>query len=371
MSVRCRTIIELMEKIAPLYLAESWDNVGFQIGNKDKEVKRIMVALDITETIADEAVEKNVDMIITHHPLIFNPIKNITMDNAKGRIIHKLISNNISLYCSHTNLDMANEGTNDLLARRVDLKEIKSFISTKEEKYFKLVVFVPEDHLEAVRSAMGEGGAGHIGNYSCCTFSARGTGTFMPKDGANPYIGSVDDLEKVNEYRLETIVSKDNMSTVIDKMIEAHPYEEVAYDIISLENKFNKYGLGRIGSISPKKLSLFSEEVKRKLDLKNVKIVGNPDKIVSIIGVCSGSGATFIDDAYRMGCDCFITGDVKYHDAQYALELGLAIIDAGHFETENIICETLVEQLNTHSKEKGLDYHAFQSTTNLNPFVIL
>lgn len=360
-----------MEKIAPKYLAESWDNVGFQIGDRNKMVNNIMIALDVTNTVVDEAIEKKADMIISHHPLIFKPLKSITMDNEKGNIIHKLIKYDIALYCSHTNLDMAKEGTNEVLARTLELEHIKPFIGTDEEKYFKIVVFVPESHVEDVRCAMGEEGAGYIGNYSCCTFSTKGTGTFMPQEGSNPYIGNTNLLEKVSEYRLETIVSRDTMSAVLDQMVKAHPYEEVAYDIFPLENKFEQYGLGRVGNVSPVTLGDFCEKVKQRLGLDQVRVVGDQNRTVKTVGVCSGSGAAFIDDAHRIGCDCFVTGDVKYHDAQYGLELGMAIIDAGHFETENIVCEALERQLNRGAIENSYDVNIFSSDANINPFSLL
>lgn len=372
MSVRCETIIAFMEKLAPSYLAEPWDNVGLQIGSKDATVKNVMIALDATEAVVDEAIAKEVDLIITHHPLIFKPLKNITMENATGRIIHKLIKHNISVYCSHTNLDMAETGTNEVLAQRIGLVNIKPFIGTKHEKYFKLIVFVPEKHLESVRNAICEAGAGHIGNYSSCTFVTNGTGTFMPLEGSNPYIGTLQSLESVEECRLETIIEKENMAKVLSKMLEAHPYEEVAYDIISLENQYHKYGLARVGNIPhPMEISLFCEEIKQNLGLSSVKVVGDVNRVVQKIGVCSGSGASFIADAHKMGCDCFITGDVKYHDAQYALELGMTVIDAGHFGTEQLICDALVEQLNAYVIENHLEVSVFSSSTYINPFQTL
>ncbi len=269
MSVGCQTIIEIMEKIAPSYLAESWDNVGLQVGSINDKIDNIMIALDITEDIVNEAVEKKVDLIITHHPLIFKPIKSVTTQDTTGRIIYNLIKNNISFYCCHTNLDKAKEGTNEVLARRIGLKDIKPFLAVEE-------------------------------------------------------------------------------------------------------SDFNNYGLGRIGNISSAvELAYFCEDVKKKLNLTNVKLVGKTNRNIKRVGVCSGSGASFIYDAYKNECDCFVTGDVKYHDAQYALGLGMTVIDAGHFETENIICDTLVEQLNTYAIENNFDVNVFSSKLNINPFQII
>lgn len=371
MAVQLEKIIELMETIAPIDLAESWDNVGLQVESGNNSIKSVLVALEATEKVVNEAKEKKADLIITHHPLIFKPIKSVTTKSSIGRIINDLIKNDISLYCSHTNLDFAENGTNVILAQLIGIEKSKPFIMTEKEKYFKIVVYVPEENLESVRDAMGDGGAGYIGNYSGCTFSSMGIGTFIPNAGSNPYIGTINRLQKVKEYRLETIVSKENLTVVIDKMLKAHPYEEVAYDIIPLENKFNKYGLGRVGNIPNMKLVEFCEQIKQKLKADHLKVVGDLDKKVNKVCVCSGSGAAFIDDAYRTGCDCFITGDVKYHEAQYALELGMALVDAGHFETENIMCSALVEQLNAYVIENKLDVNIFPSSSNINPFQIL
>jgi len=372
MPEKCGTIIEIMEKIAPSYLAQTWDNVGLQIGSLDNSVNTIMVTLDITDSVIDEAITKKVDLIISHHPLIFKPVKNITTHNPIGKNIHRMIKHDISIYCSHTNLDSAHRGTNEVLAQVIGLEDIKPFIKTDKELYYKLVVFVPENHLEKVRDSICEAGAGHIGNYSCCTFNSKGTGTFKPLHGTTSYIGTIGELEKVSEYRLETIVSNENLTTVINKMLAVHPYEEVAYDIIPLSNDYNEYGLARVGHLpSPMQLYLLCEELKLKLGLEHIKVVGNINKEIYRIGVCAGSGAEFIDAAFKAGCDCFITGDVKYHDAQYALQLGLAVIDAGHFETEQLLCDAVVEQLNTYVNNNAYDVNILKSATYINPFQYL
>lgn len=372
MPEKCKTLIDIMENIASPYLAESWDNIGLQIGDLNSSVHNVMISLDITEKVVQEAILKSVDLIITHHPLIFKPIKNIVASNPVGRVIQLMIKNNISLYCSHTNLDIANNGTNDLLARQIGLVDIRPFVKTEKEKYYKLIVFVPENSLEIVRTALCQAGAGHIGNYNCCTFNTKGVGTFMPLKGTNPYIGNIGELENVSEYRLETIVEHDSLNKVIKEMIEVHPYEEVAYDIIPVANSYNKVGLGRIANLhSPMTLKGFSEAIKSSLGINSIKIIGDLNKIVSKVSVCSGSGAEFIDDAYNQGCDCYITGDLKYHEAQYALQLGLAIIDPGHYETEQLICQSLADQINEYRNQNNYDFNVFASHVNINPFQIL
>ncbi|WZL74662.1 Nif3-like dinuclear metal center hexameric protein [Clostridiaceae bacterium 35-E11] len=369
MSENARKIVEIMEMIAPSYLAETWDNVGLQIGDLHKTIHKILVCLEITDSIIDEAVSKKVDMIICHHPLLFQPVKAIRKDNPIGKMIHQLVRHDIVLYCAHTNLDIVLGGTNDILAQILNVRETKPLVSMNKEKYYKLCVYVPKPHVEEVRDALCSTDAGHIGNYSHCTFQIEGVGTFKPLEGTNPFIGTCGTVERVSEYKVETIVSGGNLNEAIENMQKAHPYEEVAYDVIPLKNDIVKYGLGRVGEFTEAiRLSLLCEEIKQKLGMKYIRFVGDANKQIKKIGLCTGSGAEFIYDAYEAGCDCYITGDVKYHDAQYATGLGIAVIDAGHFETENIMGRTLVQRLNKIIEEKGFHVEVILSNTCINPF---
>lgn len=369
MSINCKRIIDIMEKIAPTYLAEDWDNVGLQIGDKNKEINKVMVCLEANQEVLNEAISKEVDMIITHHPLIFKPIKKMLTSDPIVNIINKFIKHDINLYCAHTNLDIAIGGTSDYIGKLLELNNLKPLTITYREKFYKVVVFVPESNLEEVRNAMGIAGAGKIGNYSHCTYQSLGTGTFMPLKGSDPYIGKVNTLEKVKEYRLESIVSKEKLNNVIQSIIKAHSYEEVAYDIIPLANNIEEMGIGRIGYMKESKsLEALAENLKEKLKTDTLKIVGKTDKIVEKIAICTGSGSDFIKDAYLNKCDCYITGDIKYHEAQYALQLGLTVIDAGHFETENIISIPLKDYIIDECKNKGYNIDVITSDLNLNPF---
>ncbi|WIF94778.1 Nif3-like dinuclear metal center hexameric protein [Caminicella sporogenes] len=372
MSVKCSKVIKMMEELAPSFLAEHWDNVGLQIGSISKEIKKIMVCLEVNNKVVDEAVEKKVDMIITHHPLIFKPIKKINYSEPIGKVINKLIKNDINLFCAHTNLDIAVGGTSDYIAKLLNLDDLKPLKITHKTKYYKLAVFVPKENIDDVREAISLAGAGHIGKYSHCTFKTLGIGTFKPLEGSNPFIGSLNNLEKVEEYKLETIVPSSNLSKVISEMIKVHPYEEVAYDVFPLENEFEIFGFGRIGHLTIQKtLKELAIELKEKLKADTIRLIGNEHKMIKKVAICTGSGAEFIIDAYRNGCDCYITGDIKYHDAQYASELGLTVIDAGHFETENIICEFLKEYLITKLKSKNYDLEIISSNLNINPFTYI
>jgi len=369
MSVKCNDIINIIERIAPTSLAEKWDNVGLQVGDKDREINKIMICLEANNKVIDEAVEKGIDMIITHHPLIFKPLSKLVSSDPIVRAINKLIKNDINLYSAHTNLDIAIGGTSDYLAGLLNLKNLKPLSITQNKRYYKLVVFVPEDNLEEVRDAISNAGAGHIGNYSHCTFQSKGIGTFKPLQGSDPYIGKLNEIEKVDECRLETIVSVNKLDDVLNNMLRAHPYEEVAYDLIPLENNMEELGFGRIGYLAnPIELEDLALEIKNVLNADMVRIIGDKSKHMSKIAICTGSGSEFIKSAHRNKCDCYITGDIKYHDAQLAVDLGLSIIDAGHYETENIICTPLRERLLKEFEENNYNLEVIVSEININPF---
>lgn len=195
-----------MERLAPKSLAYDWDNVGLQVGSFSTPVKKIMVTLDVLEEVVDEAITKNVSLIIAHHPLLFKPVKQLSTDTPQGRVLHKLLQHNITVYAAHTNLDIAEGGVNDVLCEKLKIKNTKVLIKERTETLYKLVVYVPQTHQKVLREAIGKAGAGHIGNYSHCTFQTMGKGTFKPLEGTNPYIGSQDKMEFVPEVKIETIV---------------------------------------------------------------------------------------------------------------------------------------------------------------------
>ncbi|HOQ38631.1 MAG TPA: Nif3-like dinuclear metal center hexameric protein [Acetivibrio sp.] len=343
---RISDIIRYMEELAPANLAEDYDNVGLLIGNRGSKVNRILVCLDVSSKVVDEAVEKNVDLIVSHHPVIFKGIKRINEDDAKGSIIYKLIKNNIGVYSAHTNLDVAHGGVNNYLSSLLGLTEIRNLVGYKSEKLFKIVVFVPVESVDSVRDSMSRAGAGWIGNYSDCSFMTKGVGTFMPLEGTNPYIGTRGKLEKVDEYRLETVVSKDNLQRVIEAMIHAHPYEEVAYDVYPLEINGREYGMGNVGVLDKSiTLESFINLVKERLNIKNVRLIGSTEKEIKKVAVFCGSFDNRVAWAAKLQADVLVTGDVKYHDAMDMTEMGMCVIDAGHFNTERIIVPRLVQLL--------------------------
>src|SRR5690625_3466285 len=201
-------IFQALEKWAPKHLAYEWDNVGLQIGSYNRPVKNVMITLDVLESVVDEAIEKNIDLIIAHHPLLFKPVNEINYDTPIGRIIYKLIKNEITVYATHTNLDIAPGGVNDMLCDQLNIEKRDYIVHKETDKLYKLVVFVPIKYADDVRNAISEAGAGYIGNYSHCTFQTIGKGTFKPREGTNPFIGESDKLEFVDEIKIETIVQE-------------------------------------------------------------------------------------------------------------------------------------------------------------------
>lgn len=350
-----KDIFSLMEEWAPKHLAYEWDNVGMQVGSHNRPVKKIMVTLDVMESVVDEAISEQVDLIIAHHPLLFKPIKRLNIDQSKGRILQKLLQHNITVYAAHTNLDIADGGVNDLLLDALDIKQRQILIKTYEEPLYKLAVYVPATHQKQVMDALSLKGVGHIGNYSHCTFQTKGQGTFMPLEGTNPFIGSQNKIEHVDEVKLETIVQHSKRKDAIIAMLGAHPYEEVAYDLYPLENKGKAYGIGRIGILKEKvSLQSFCEQVKQALSVPAVRVVGDSQKEIKKIAIVGGSGEKYINQAKQQGVDVLITGDMTFHTAQDALQMGLAIIDPGH-HVEKVMIEGTINYLQRKVNNEQLE----------------
>jgi dinuclear metal center YbgI/SA1388 family protein len=335
-----------MEEFAPMEYVEDFDNCGLLVGEDDQSVNTILVALESTMDIIDYAINNKIDMIITHHPVLFSKYNKVNNKTLDGRKIIKLIKNNISVYSAHSNLDKTTNGINDLLADMVGLTNVKTFGNITQEDLYKVVVFIPKENAKSVTDAMCSAGAGYIGNYSDCTFSTDGVGTFKPLEGSNPYIGKVNEVENVEEVRLETIVPKSKLNRVINEMINNHPYEEVAYDIYKTERKINPVSFGRVGELEEEMTLInYAKKVKKVLNLSNIHLIGEDNKIIKKVALCSGSGMSEFENAVKEGADVFITGDVKYHQAIYAKEIGVGIIDATHYGTENIIVDSLGDWL--------------------------
>lgn len=359
-------VFQFMEQLAPRQLAYDWDPVGLQVGSHNKPVKKVMVTLDVLEAVVDEAIAENVDVIIAHHPLLFKPVQQINTTTPTGRIIQKLLTNDITVYAAHTNLDITKNGVNDALCDAIGITNTRVLVEKESEQLIKLAVYVPRTHVEEVRNAISEAGAGHIGNYSHCTFQTTGLGTFKPLKGTNPFIGSVDQLERVEEVKLESIIEQSKLPSALNAIRQSHPYEEPAYDLFPLKNEGNVYGLGRIGELTKTvDLKTFCNHVKASLKLDYLRVIGRLDKQVKTVAVLGGSGEKFIHQAKRQGADVFITGDMTFHLAQDAQEMGLAVIDAGHY-AEKVMKTSVQGYLISCFSDTNVE--VIVSTTNTNPF---
>lgn len=365
--MKLNNLVKKIENKYPLNLAYNWDNVGLIVGDFDNDIKRILVTLEANESIIEEAIENKIDLIVTHHPFIFKKINKINTKDLKGRLIHKLIKNDIALYSMHTNFDIAIDGLNDYFMEIMGFKNTKILDVTHSDTLYKIAVYVPVSHEIIVREALGEAGAGYIGNYSHCTFNTQGIGTFKPEDDANPFIGTVGEIESVKEVKIETIIPSKLLQKTIDNMIKSHPYEEVAYDVYKLENKGESVGLGRYVSLNDKiSLQDLCEEIKLKLNMDHIRVVGELDTKIKKVAVVTGAGSDMVSLAKSKNCDVIITGDVKYHEAQDALDMGMCIIDCGHFDTEDIFKDVMKRFL-----DKLEDVEVIKSEVNLNPFKII
>jgi dinuclear metal center YbgI/SA1388 family protein len=372
MSVKNRDLFRLVEELAPKHLAEDWDNVGLQVGSYMRDVKRVLLTLDVDEAVVQEAEAQNIDLIIAHHPLLMKGIKTINTDSPQGQVLSMLIKNNITVYSAHTNLDIAEGGVNSILAEKLGLQNVEVLHATGSQKYLKLVVFVPVDHQQAVTTALGNAGAGWIGNYSDCTFRTEGTGTFLPRVGSNPYIGTQGKVEQVAEVRIETIVPMEKLSAVVKAMKQVHPYEEVAYDVYPLNNQGPAFGIGRFG-ILPKKVKFaeFVGQLKQALNLNVVKAGGDQQKLVKKVAVCGGSAAELWPKALAKGADVYVSGDIKYHTAQDMLAAGIAFVDAGHYGSEVPVVQALYNYLSARCAAENIDIELMTTKSSQEPFVFL
>ncbi|HWO77668.1 MAG TPA: Nif3-like dinuclear metal center hexameric protein [Bacillus sp. (in: firmicutes)] len=365
-SVNGHQIIELFEQFSPKKYAMEGDKIGLQIGDLSRHVQKVLVTLDVTKDVVAEAIQKGVQLIIAHHPPIFRPLQRI----EGGSIFESLIKHDISVYAAHTNLDVAVGGVNDLLSKRLGLQNTKVLVPTYEIPLKKLVVFVPIENADEVREALGKAGAGHIGEYSYCSFTASGEGRFLPGNAAHPYLGTVGKLETVAEQRIETIYPVSIEKQVLNAMFSSHPYEEVAYDIYPLELKGESLGLGRVGTLKePMSLREFAEFVKKQLDVSMVRVVGRLNDTIKKVAVLGGDGNKYYRHAMRHGADVYVTGDLYFHTAQDALQDGLNVIDPGH-HVEKVMIKGVAEKLE-ELVPKQWDVQFLPSEINTDPFQII
>jgi dinuclear metal center YbgI/SA1388 family protein len=360
--MRLSVLIKHLEEFAPLNYQEDYDNSGLLIGSSDQEVHGALVALDCTEAVVDEAILHGCNLIITHHPIVFKGLKKITGKNYVERVVLKAIRNNIALYAIHTNLDHVKHGVNGVICERLGLKNTK-ILSPKGSLLKKLVTFCPTALAPVVRGALFEAGAGHIGNYSDCSFNAAGTGTFKAGENTDPYVGEPGLQHHEEEVRIELVFLAQDERRVLLALLENHPYEEVAYDIYPLENKLDTVGAGMIGWLDHEMDARdFLRLVKDRMDASVIRHTHLLPKRIKKVAVCGGSGSFLLKDAIAAGADAFVTADFKYHEFFDADEK-LVIADIGHFESEQFTSDLLIDII----QEKFPNFAIRLTEHNTNP----
>ena len=363
-----KDIQTIIEQWAPKEIAWEKDNIGLQVGSADATVRGVCVCLDVTEDVIREAAVRNADLIISHHPLLFRPLRSVLTQDPAGKCLELLLRSKINLYAAHTNLDFAQGGTSFALAESLGLTQV-DFLLKNFRLSRKIVTYVPTEAAEKVARAMGDAGAGRIGNYEMCSFRTRGTGTFRGNERSSPAVGKKGRLEEMDEIRLEMVADSPNVPSVVRAMIDAHPYEEVAYDVYPLENATPGYGMGVIGELSrPMPSGLFINHVMRRLNARAVRTTHNAPRRIARVAVCGGSGSDLMGEAIRRGAQAFVTSDVRYHSFHEANER-ILLLDAGHYETEWPIVRALVRRLKRECVKKRIQLAVYAARTSSNPIV--
>lgn len=342
--MRIKEIVAFFERLAPLMYQESYDNSGLQLGDYSADVQGALVTLDVTEGVLEEAIAKECKLIIAHHPVIFGSLKSITGKNMTERIISRAIKNDIAIYAAHTNLDNIEQGVSAKMCEMLNLKNCRVLDPVKG-RLKKLVVFVSQSHAGKLRQALFDAGAGQIGNYDSCSFNAEGSGTFRGGEGTNPFVGKKGELSQEPEVRIETIFPEHLKGRVITAMLNEHPYEEVAYDIYPLDNKYPSLGMGMIGELEKTVPEItFLEELKKIFRAGVIRHSALRGKEVRKVALCGGAGSSLLKKAISEKADFFVSGDFKYHQF-FEADGKLVMADIGHFESEQYTRELIYDLL--------------------------
>ncbi|WP_372794141.1 Nif3-like dinuclear metal center hexameric protein [Lutibacter sp.] len=364
--MKIKDITTCIEEIAPLNYAESFDNVGLLVGNYNTEVTGVLVTLDTLENVVDEAIEKHCNLIVSFHPIIFSGLKKLNGNNYVERVVLKAIKNDIAIYSMHTALDNSFQGVNAKICEVLGLQNKKVLIPQKNT-IKKLTTYVPNNNAEKVRTSLFKAGAGSIGNYDYCSFNTEGYGTYKGNENSNPVIGEKGKLHTENETFMSVIFEKHKENSILNALFNAHPYEEVAYDIVPLDNMNQEIGLGMIGELAEEKSELdflkFLKETMNAKGIRHSKLIGKPIKKVAVLG---GSGSFAIHNAIIAEADIYVTSDIKYHEF-YKAENKLIIADIGHYESEQFTKNLLVDILT----KKFLNFAIILSNKNTNPIYYL
>ena len=357
-----KDITNYLEKLAPLSYQASYDNAGLLVGYPQTEVTGILATLDCTEEVIHEAIARNCNLIVAHHPIIFKGLKRFNGKNYVERAVMLAIKNDIAIYATHTNLDSVKGGVNYMIAEKLGIQNPK-ILAPQKQILKKLVTFVPLENTQTVLDALHLAGAGQIGEYKNCSFQVEGTGSFTPSGEANPYIGTRNKPEKVTENRIEIIFDSYLENDILRALKTSHPYEEVAYYLSLLENQHQEVGSGVIGSLSASLSEKdFMNYLKEKMDLQTFRHTPLRDKKIQKIALCGGSGGFLLNDAIRQGADVFITSDYKYHEF-FDADNQIIICDIGHYESEVFTKDLIVRYLS----EKFSNFAVLKSQVNTNP----
>lgn len=343
------TLIHWLEDFAPLSLAESWDNVGLLLGDPQQTIHKVMTCLTITPGSVAEAVKEQANLIVSHHPIFFKPIQNLSIATSEGRLLGPLLKAGIAVYSPHTAFDNCSGGINDLLAEWLKLKSVRPMKTERPQQTYKLVVFLPETDLQKVSDALFAAGAGHIGNYEQCSYRALGTGTFFGKEGTNPTVGQKGRREQVSEYRLEVILPASNLAAVVAALRKAHSYEEPAFDVYPLVVPTVAWGQGGVGRMGDLAESLVLKEFARRLgeaqQFTTLQSIGPSNKTINTVAVVCGAGGSLLHAAKEAGADLFFTGELRFHEQLAAEAMDLPVILAGHYATERPGIERLAQRI--------------------------
>ena len=343
--MKVKDITKSLQEWAPLPFQESYDNSGLIVGDEEMPIKGCLISLDLTESVIEEALKNQCNMIISHHPIVFKGIKKLSGSHWVNRCLIKAIKNDLAIYAIHTNLDNVMHGVNGMIAHRLKLIN-RQVLRPMTNTLHKLVTFVPIKYKSKILKALHQAGAGDIGNYKECSFNTTGEGVFKPAADANPTLGSLDKLESVKESRIEVILPRHKKDIVLSMLKSAHPYEEVAYYLTSLENNQENLGAGLIGQLlNPIPIIDFLDHLKSSMDLKHIRHTPLISKNVEKIAVCGGSGSFLLNDACTLGADIFISSDFKYHDF-FEADGRITIADIGHYESEVFTKQLLCDFLN-------------------------
>jgi len=357
-----KELLTELESFAPLNYQETYDNCGLLTGNFEMEITGAILSLDCTEEVINEAIKKKCNLIIAHHPIIFSGLKKISGNNYVERTIIKAIKNDIAIYACHTNLDNVKLGVNKKIADKIGLLN-QHILAPKKYCLKKLVTFVPTSHFDDLREGLFNAGAGHIGNYDKCSFSIEGTGTFRGNETANPYLGTKGNMSFEKEHRLEIIFESHNESKIISSLRQLHPYEEVAFDIYQLENKYQNVGSGIIGELKHEISEYnFLQLLKSIFNLKVIKHTSLLNKSIKKVALCGGSGNFLLKNAINLKSDIYISSDFKYHDF-FDAENKILIADIGHYESEQFTPEIFYEIIS----KKFPNFASYLTETNTNP----